>query len=654
MPIDKLTRSIVVAVCLMQLICLRLSADETPDTVVETWSSFDPRAEPLEVELVREQRADGIVTRYVRYVVGTFAGKKTRVAAFYAFPEGAKGLPGIIQLHGGGQRAGTRQVEFHATRGYAAIAVNWGEKVIGQPGDPNTDWQGIPAGFLDPKHHNGTEPSEGTIYPQAHPWNSSWTLYSAAARRAITFLEEQPECDGERIGMQGHSMGGRLTVLTAIDPRIKAASPSVGGSGYLYTNLAGIPGSARRMEPGPARDLYLKTIDCKQYWPLIRCPIMFLGATNDFNSPMELVIRGFRSLSDVDQSRTSFTPHISHRFTSDNMAARIRWFDMHLKRSFEFPASASAKLELKTQSGVPSFTVRPDLSTSHQLKKVAIYYGYDRDPRVRFWRSAEVRRDGDIFAADCPVMDLDEPLFAFANVTYDTGELIRMPAGYHDTSLLTVTSECRWAFPHQLKMAEVQSTVKRQRLIDNFINGWQDWSLVGVDHREHWSFETHKVNDPAYVGPKGAVLAFDVTTTAPAETLAVVLEADGWRGYTGRKTTSYVSLVTLDNTGTHSVSLSMDEFVSQTGESLPTYDFVTSLILTPGNKARPELVTNPWKGTVPTFAKLRWEGGDFAPRRCPYLKLGASKSDADALFPQEPDRAVADSVEREQQDRGPD
>ena len=61
-------------------------------------------------------------------------------------------------------------------------------------------------------------------------------------------------------------------------------------------DLAGIPGSARRMEAGPARELYLKTLDCKAYWPLIRCPVMFLGATNDFNSPMELVIRGFRSL----------------------------------------------------------------------------------------------------------------------------------------------------------------------------------------------------------------------------------------------------------------------------------------------------------------------------------------------------------------------
>ena len=37
-------------------------------------------------------------------------------------------------------------------------------------------------------------------------------LYAAAARRGITLLEQQPEVDAGRIGLTGHSMGGRLTV----------------------------------------------------------------------------------------------------------------------------------------------------------------------------------------------------------------------------------------------------------------------------------------------------------------------------------------------------------------------------------------------------------------------------------------------------------
>ncbi len=108
---------------------------------------------------------------------------------------------------------------------------------------------------------------------------------------------------------------------------------------------------------------------------------MFLGATNDFNSPLQFVIRGFRSLPNSNGAM-SFTPHMNHRFTADNYAARVRWFEAHLKNSFTFPETAAAQLHLKSNDGIPRFTVRPDPSRPHELKTVTVFYGYDRDPRA--------------------------------------------------------------------------------------------------------------------------------------------------------------------------------------------------------------------------------------------------------------------------------
>lgn len=624
------------------------NAQHAPQTVEQTWADYDPRAEPLEVELIRESVEDGILLRHVRYVVGTFGGKKTRVAAFYACPESGEKLPGIVQLHGGGQRAQPETARFWASHGYAAVAVNWGEHVIGEPDDPNTDWADIPAGFFDPKHHNDVTPGEGTIHQVPHPWNSSWLLYSAAARRAITFLEERPEADGSNVGVTGHSMGGRLTVLTAIDPRVKAASPSVGGSGYLYSDIAGVPGSARRMRSD--LELYNRTLDCKNYWPLIKCPVMFLGATNDFNSPMEFVVQGFNSLPRKNGAM-SFTPHMNHRFTANNYAARVRWFETHLKGTFQFPKMASAQLRLKSADGVPRLIVRPDLSEPHRLKSVEIFYGYDRDPRARFWRLADVEQEGDVFVAECPVFELGEPLFAFANITYETGSVLTMPRGHSDTSLLTVTSECRKAFPHELKMAGVKERAVRHRVIEDFHKGWRDWSLVGVNHREHWNYETHKVNDPAFVGPRRASLALDVETSGPDESLAVILETDKWRGYTGRKPRRFVAIAKLANAGKHVLDLSIDQFKTADGEVLESYDFVTSLILTPGQKEQPDTITKPWQSKIPTFGNIRWVGGEFSSRAKPYLKSGASEIDADEAFRQQFQNDVQESVRREKQDR---
>ena len=618
---------------------------KVPQTVAETWSEFDPEAEALEIELVRESINHGIVLRQVRYLVGTFGKRKARVAAFYAFPENEKALPGIVQLHGGGQRARAEEVRFWASQGYAAIAVNWGEHVIGEERDPNTDWAGIPAGFSDPEHHNDVSPGEGTLHPVAHPWNSSWILYSAAARRAITLLDRQPEVDGSRIGVTGHSMGGRLTVLTAIDPRVTAASPSVGGSGFLYSDIAGVPGSRRRMRVD--LDLYNATLDCSNYWPLVRCPVMFLGATNDFNSPMEFVVRGFRRLPDKDRSRMSFTPHMNHRFKADNVAARVRWFETHLKRSFVFPKTARATLKLDSPDGIPQFAVEPDLSSPHKLGSVDVFYGYDRDPRARFWRSAEVKSDGKTYVAECPVMDLGEPLFVFANVTYDTGEEIVLPRGNSPTPLLTITSECRSAFPAELAKAGVKPRGERQRLIEDFHHGWRDWSLVGANHRAHWNYETHKINDPMFVGPLGASLALEVEVSSPGDTMAVILESDRWRGYTGRKHRRYAALVKLDTAGRHSIDLPIGRFSSPQGETLRSYDFLTSLILTPGQKERPDQVPRAWRGKVPNVKNIRWVGGEFARRPRPYLGPGASEVDADAAFNEQFERAVDESVRRE-------
>ena len=108
-----------------------------PQDVASLWKGYDPRVEPLEVEVVREWEQDGLTVRYLRYRIGTFKGKAARMAAFYAFPAEGKDLPGVIHIHGGGQRASLTQVVYFASKGYAALSVNWGGKEMerAKPGD---------------------------------------------------------------------------------------------------------------------------------------------------------------------------------------------------------------------------------------------------------------------------------------------------------------------------------------------------------------------------------------------------------------------------------------------------------------------------------------------------------------------------------------
>ena len=98
---------------------------KVPQNVAELWAGYDPRKEPLRTEVVREWEEDGVTIRYVRYFIGTFKGKPAWMAAFYAMPKGGKKLPGVLHMHGGGQRANLHLVKYNARRGYAALSVNW-------------------------------------------------------------------------------------------------------------------------------------------------------------------------------------------------------------------------------------------------------------------------------------------------------------------------------------------------------------------------------------------------------------------------------------------------------------------------------------------------------------------------------------------------
>ena len=63
-----------------------LKGTVAPKNLRETWAGFDPQAEPLEVEILKEWEEDGIVLKVLRYRIGVFKGKKAMMAAVYGYP----------------------------------------------------------------------------------------------------------------------------------------------------------------------------------------------------------------------------------------------------------------------------------------------------------------------------------------------------------------------------------------------------------------------------------------------------------------------------------------------------------------------------------------------------------------------------------------
>lgn len=579
---------------------------KAPSTVKALWADFDPRKDALEARVVREWEKDGIVYRTVTFHVGTFKGQPARLAGFFGFPRGAKKLPGLLHLHGGGQRAFLQEVEFYARRGYACLSINWGGRDMenAQDGDPNTDW-----GAVDPTQKNvpgyfNLKPGDKTLDPFESPRNNNWYLLTLGARRGLTFLERQPEVDADRLGVYGHSMGGNLTVYVAgTDGRVKAAAPSVGGSGFRTEPWPLLPQEKKQLPHGDVT-LFKATLDFESYAPHIQAPLLWLGATNDFHGIMDDTYRT-GELIPHQNVRYAFTPHLNHRFTPEFAVTRPLWFDQYLKAGFTFPRTPDSKLVLTTDDHVPELLVTPDAAQA--VAGVHVYYSVDPDPRARFWRSVGAKPAGGIWTAKLPVLTTDQPLFAFANVAYRLKKTESEPFAL-PTERYAISSILHTAAPDDLRRNSVAATDRPDPVVDDFAHNWRDWYTLSADNPHHWEFSTRKPADPKWRGRPGQRLTLDVQAERPNE-LVVELTENVFRPYRGRQR-EFVAVVKLDggNEG-QTVSWTPGDFKTGDGEALPSWNHVDLLsVRAYYDKGDRLLGSKSWAGGQPKFRKLRWQG----------------------------------------------
>lgn len=596
-----------VAALLLPFHQANLCADEaqSPQNVQQIAEGFDPRQDPLDAQVVREWTKEGIVYRYVTYHVGTFKGKPARMAGYFAFPEGAKKLPALLHLHGGGQRAFLHEVTFYAKRGYACLSINWGGREMENalPGEPNTDW-----GAVDPTQNNvpgyaNLLPGEKYLDSVESPRNNNWYLLTLAARRGLTFLEQQPEVDPDRLGVYGHSMGGNLTVYVAgTDGRVKAAAPSVGGSGFRYEISPLLPQEKKQLPSGNLK-LFNATLGFESYTPRIKAPLLWLGATNDFHGIMDDTYRT-GVLIPHENVRYSFTPHMNHRFTPAFAVTRPLWFDQHLKNAFAFPKTPHSKLVLDGKDSIAEIEVTPD--ASKPIEEVHIYYSIDPDPRARFWRSASAEASRGVWKAKLPILSTNQPLFAFANVHYALPTSESEPYA-RATQQFALSTMLHTATPQDLQQAKVKPTDNLSILIEDFSHDWQDWYLLEAGNPHHWEFSTRKLSDPKWQGQAGKSLVLELKSDKPNE-LVIVLTENFFRSYRG-KSEEYFAVIHLQGgADQQAFSLQPGDFQTMSRERLASWQNIDILSLRAYYQKGEKLIgSKQWQGALPQFNKLYWK-----------------------------------------------
>lgn len=597
-----------------------LKEGKAPQTYEQLWADFDPQAEPLDAETLKEWEGEGVTLRVVRFRVGVFKGEKAMLAAVYGFPKGGKNLPGLVQIHGGGQYADHKACLANGKRGYATVSIAWAGRISapgyrvspnevklfwdGKTDDPQyritTDW-----GALDAYHapsRNGKDAfvtirdgsEDWTLDGVKSPRNSSWFLCTMAARRALTFLERQPEVDGDRLGVYGHSMGGKLTVATAgADRRVKAAAPSCGGISDRYNK-----------DP-----LHVTTIGDASPLKQITCPIIFLSPANDFHGRIGDLPTAIGEIQSGDW-RVTCSPHHNHQDTSSYEVATLLWMDQHLKKDFSFPQTPTTELYLKGEGGVPSFSVLPD--TSRAVQSVDVFYTQQgnnegnedlQNAKHRFWHHATTTKEDGQWMAKLPLSDTDRPVWAYANVHYLLAEPVSGAGyyyGHYTATNFNVSSLVTIVSPKDLKEAKVRPAFHRQQTIEDFKGDWEkEWFTY---RPAEWARTTLKLNESIWKAPAGATLAMYVRSAEP-NTLVVLLD-------------EHAAVVKLEGGEEwQAVDLLPADFKNAAGISLADWNGVRLLKLSHAERLRPKrgagskprLVGKNWQGAPPRFRHLRWK-----------------------------------------------
>ncbi len=583
-----------------------------PQTFEEMWQGFDPRAEPLDVEVLAGWEEDGVVFRVLRYRAGIFKGQKVMIAAIYGYPKGAEKLPGLVQIHGGGQYADSRAVLTNAKRGYATISIAWagrlssphyrvnpdGVKLFweGRTDDPNyrvtTDWgalDGYHAPSRNPKNNfPSVKPAEWTLDKVDSPRNCPWFLCTLAARRALTFLEQQPQVDANRLGVYGHSMGGKLTVMTTgSDARVKAAAPSCGGISDLDSDSS----------------VFLKTMGDDVFLKRITCPIIFLSPSNDFHGrigDLETAVENIQA----DDWRVTCSPHHNHQDTAPYEVATQLWFDEKLKGEFKWPATPKTSLAVNEDL---SIMVEPDLS--RKILGVDFYYTQQgklaetrfdfQNTKHRFWHHRAGKLENGVAQATLPLLSLDRPVWVLANVRYALDEPVT-GAGYYygiyTAKDFNLSSVMQVVTPAQLKAGGVKLSDEPSKLIEDFEADWRkEWFSYRPE--SDWAISTNKLYDPKWAAPEGARLVFDVKSERPN---VLVVRIDDFCAKIDLQGGSEWQRVELAESSFSGGS----DFV---WKGVKTLKLAPKEIVREKDPSKNLTFGGVWKGVAPEFKNLHWE-----------------------------------------------
>ncbi len=564
------------------------AAAETLPIPPEVWARYDPDAGDFKEEIVSEETKDGIYRRD-SYISAYVNGEEIRVFCTYAVKAGARNAPGLLDVHGW---MSYPKIDLsYVQDGWAVMAHDYRGRSLSKnaSGLPCTIYpESMSHGLMDRQVPNArqikaTLPDGSDI---TAPEQTSDYLWYAIQRRVLSYLLAQKEVDQTRIGARGYSYGGTLMWNLAMDSRVKAVVAYFGIGWIDYyrdRNVWMYEVPPKNQPPTPGEELVLAAVAPESHAPHIKAACLWLNGSNDHHGGQE---RGEQTFGMFQPGVPwSFAHQARGHHNTDKLGNDCKlWLEKYvLDKAIDWPARPTTEIRLDAE-GVPEFVLTPATVTG--LDTVEAWYALKEPVSfIRHWRDAKLERRGDTWVASLPVANVDDYVFAFANLTY---------SGSYEGSIV-ISSDFTAVIPSQLGTAVATDTRADSLAGDD--SPWSDTSPVeGVGGvmgirplNKNRGMTCSTLSDPKWKAPKGAVLSFKYYCTQPQ---TLILDA-------GSNFTATIDIAASDDWQSMQIPAGQLQR-GASGQALPDWSTVSQITLksAPGEDI-----------TKVIFADIKWVPG---------------------------------------------
>jgi len=241
----------------------------------------EPQGLPFDEEVLKQQQEEGWHWKEFRFTSLIYGGEAIRIHAVYAVPDGTDKnhrVPGVLMTHGVFGSIFNNPPYWGALStlvksGYAVLFFDWYPDFAhnAKPNDPKSFTTFGKLDYFGDEHwfRKGDDFKESIHYQVV-----------MAGKRAVTWMSTQSEVDARKIGVTGASYGGIFSsLIAAVEPRIKAAAPTVytSGFGLKEESYNRLPPSWSEQEAETWRNRF----DSKGLLAKRKIPILYTVGTND-------------------------------------------------------------------------------------------------------------------------------------------------------------------------------------------------------------------------------------------------------------------------------------------------------------------------------------------------------------------------------------